>query len=60
MPGQPKKSYTPVPVLPIVDFIDEDEVDTLIERHFRTGMSKFELGQFLIMLGCKVNLTKFG
>ncbi len=47
-PGQLVKFYTPVPVLSIVDPFDEEEVDGLIDRHFRIGMSKFELGQFLI------------
>ncbi len=30
-PSQPAKYYTPVPMLPIVDFLDDEEVDTLIE-----------------------------
>ncbi len=58
-PGQPKKFYVPLPLLPTVEFMDEEEVDALIEHHFKMGMSKFELGQFLITLGCKVNLTNF-
>ncbi len=58
--GQPSKFYAPVLVLPIVDFMSNEEVDALIERHFQTGMSRFEFGQFLIQLGCRVNLTKFG
>ncbi len=49
-----------MPVLPIVDFLENEEVDILIEHHFQNGMSKFELGQFLIMLGCQVDLSKFG
>ncbi len=59
-PGQPKKFYAPLPLLPIVESMDEEEVDALITHHFKMGMSKFELGQFLITLGCKVDLTKFG
>ncbi len=31
----------------------------MIDRHFKLGMSKFELGQFLIALGCEVDLSKF-
>ncbi len=58
-PGQLKKFYAPLPVLPTMESMDEEEVDALIQHHFKTGMSKFELGQFLIMLGCKVDLTKF-
>ncbi len=59
-PGQPSKFYAPVLILPIAEVMDDDEVDALIERYFQLGISRFELGQFLIMLGCKVNLTKFG
>ncbi len=59
-PGQLKKFYAPLPLLPTVESMDEEEVDTLIECHFKMGMSKFELGQFLITVGCKVDLTKFG
>ncbi len=58
--GQPKKFHVPLPVLPTMEVMDEEEVDALIECHFKTGMSKFKLGQFLITLGCKVDLTKFG
>ncbi len=43
-PGQPSKFYALVPVLPIVDFMDDEGVDALIEEHFQTGMSRFELG----------------
>ncbi len=49
----------PLPLLPTVEAMDGEEVDALIAWHFKTGMSKFELGQFLITLGCKVDLTKF-
>ncbi len=59
-PSQLAKFYAPVPVLPIVDPFDEEEVGILIDRHFRIGMSEFELGQFLIKLRCNVDLTKFG
>ncbi len=30
---------------------DEEDVDAMIYKHFKLGMSKFELGQFLITLG---------
>ncbi len=58
--GQPKKFYAPLPLLLTVESMDEEEVDALIIQHFKTGMSKFELGQFLISLRCEVDLTKFG
>ncbi len=51
-PGQLKKFYAPLPLLPTVEAMDE-------ERHFKVGMSKFKLGQFLILLRCEVDLTKF-
>ncbi len=57
--GQPKKFYVPLPLLPTVESMDEEEVDALISWHFKTGMSKFGLGQFLISLRCEVDLTKF-
>ncbi len=58
--GQPKKFCMPLLLLPTVEAMDEEEVDALIARHFKTGMSKFELGQFLISLRYEVNLTNFG
>ncbi len=58
--GQPKKFYAPLLLLPTVESMDEEEVDALIIRHFKTAMSKFELGQFLISLRSEVDLTKFG
>ncbi len=39
--------------------LEHDELDALLRHHFKYGMSRFELGQFLIQLGCKVDLTKF-
>ncbi len=50
----------PFPLLPTMEAMDEEEVDALSAWHFKTGMSKFKLGQVLIMLGCKVDLTKLG
>ncbi len=44
----------------MVDGHDHEELDALFKKHFKYGMSRFELGQFLIRLGCKVDLTKFG
>ncbi len=58
--GQPKKFYASLPLLATVLAYDEEDVDTMIYRHFKLGMSKFELGQFLITLGCDVDLTKIG
>ncbi len=58
--GQPKKFYAPLLLLMTVEAMDEEEVDALIHLHFKTGTSKFELGQFLISLRCEVDLTKFG
>ncbi len=59
-PGQPKKFYALLPLLPTVLAHDEEDVDAMIDRHFKLGMSKFELDQFLIALGCEVDLSKFG
>ncbi len=59
-PGQLKKFYAPLPLLTTVLAYDKEDVDTMIYRHFKLGMSKFELGQFLIALRCDVDLSKIG
>ncbi len=58
--GQPKKFFTLLPLLVTVLAHSEEDVDTMVFRHFKLGMSKFELGQFLITLGCDVDLRKIG
>ncbi len=58
--GQPKKLYTLLPLLATVLAYREEDVDAMIFWHFKLGMSKFELGQFLITLGCDVDLSKVG
>ncbi len=58
--GQPKKFYAPLPLLTMVLAHDEEDVDAMVYRHFKLGMSKFELGQFLITLRCDVDLSKIG
>ncbi len=58
--GQLKKFYASLPLLAMVLAYDEEDVDAMIYRHFKLGMSKFKLGQFLITLGCDVDLTKIG
>ncbi len=57
--GQPTKFYAPAPLLETVGDLDYDELDALMKWHFKLGMSWYELGQFLIQLGCPVDLTKF-
>ncbi len=58
--GQPKKFYALLPLLTMLVFYAEEDVDAMIFQHFKLGMSKFELGQFLITLGGEVDLTKVG
>ncbi len=58
--GQPKKFYAPLPLLTMLVLHAEEDVDAMIFRHFKLGMSKFELGQFLIMAGGDVDMTKVG
>ncbi len=58
-PNQLLKFYVPVPILSTVEGLDHNKLDTLFKHHFKYGMSRFELDQFLIQLSCKVDLTKF-
>ncbi len=58
--GQPKKFYALLPQLTMVVLNAEEDVDAMIFWHFKLGMSKFELGQFLITLGADVDLSKIG
>ncbi len=47
-PNQLSKFYTPVLILSMVEEYNHEELDPLFKRHFKYGMSQFELGQFLI------------
>ncbi|MCP4545437.1 MAG: hypothetical protein GY835_03085, partial [bacterium] len=40
-------------------FADED-VDAMFRRHFKLGMPRLELGQYLIAHGAQVDMTKVG
>ncbi|MCP4539772.1 MAG: hypothetical protein GY832_21755, partial [Chloroflexi bacterium] len=56
--GQPRKFYAPLPQLTmLVRYADED-VDAMVDRHFKLGMPRLELGQYLIGVGGDVDLTK--
>ncbi len=43
----------------LVLYADED-VDAMINRHFKLGMPRLELGQYMIGVGGDVDLTKVG
>ncbi|MCP4541974.1 MAG: hypothetical protein GY832_33005, partial [Chloroflexi bacterium] len=58
--GQPRKFYAPLPQLTtLVRYADED-VDSMVDRHFKLGMPRLELGQYMIGVGGDVDLTKVG
>ncbi len=58
--GQPNKFYAPLlQLMTLVLYADED-VDSMINRHFKLGMPRLELGQYLIANEAKVDLTKEG
>ncbi len=58
--GQPKKFYVPLPrLMTLVHYADED-VDAMVNRHFKLGMPRLELGQYIIGVGGDVDLTKVG
>ncbi|MCP4547104.1 MAG: hypothetical protein GY835_11615 [bacterium] len=58
--GQPKKFYAPLLMLTTLVLYTDEDVDAMIFRHFKLGMSRFELGQYLITLGGDVDMTKVG
>ncbi len=58
--GQPKKFYAPLPLLTTLVLYAEEDVDAMIFQHFKLGMSRFELGQYLITMGADVDMTKVG
>ncbi len=58
--GQPKKFYALLLMLTTLVLYAEEDVDAMIFWHFKLGMSRFELGQYLITLGGDVDMTKVG
>ncbi|MCP4544725.1 MAG: hypothetical protein GY832_47100, partial [Chloroflexi bacterium] len=60
MTGQPKKFYVPLLQLPTLVLYADEDVDAMINRHFKLGMPRLELGQYSIGMGGDVELTKVG
>ncbi len=60
MAGQPRKFYTPLPQLTTLVLFADEEVDAMIHRHFKLGMPRLELGQYMIAHGAEVDMSKVG
>ncbi len=58
--GQPKKFYAMLPQLPMLVLFADEDVDAMVSRHFKLGMPRLELGQYLISHGAEVDLSKEG
>ncbi len=58
--GQPRKFYAPLPQLSMLVLYADEDVDAMISRHFKVGMPRLELGQFMIAHGADVDLSKVG
>ncbi len=57
---QPRKFYAPLPQLTILVLFADEDVDAMIFRHFKLGMPRLELGQYLIGVGGDVDMSKVG
>ncbi len=58
--GQPTKFYVPLPRLPTLKLYADEDVDSMVKRHFKLGMPRLELGQYMIGVGGDVDLNKVG
>ncbi|MCP4545849.1 MAG: hypothetical protein GY835_05205, partial [bacterium] len=58
--GQPRKFYAPLPQLDMLVLFADEDVDTMINWHFKVGMPRLELGQFMIAHGADVDMSKVG
>ncbi|MCP4548085.1 MAG: hypothetical protein GY835_16600 [bacterium] len=59
-PRQPRKYYAPLPQLETLVLFADEDVDAMFRRHFKLGMPRLELGQYLITQGAQVDMTKVG
>ncbi len=59
-PGQPQKFYAALPQLATLVLVADDDVDAMFGRHFKLGMPRLELGQYLIAHGAQVDMSKEG
>ncbi len=59
-PGQPRKFYATLPQLTTLVLYADEDVDAMFFRHFKLGMARLELGQFIITMGGDVDMTKVG
>ncbi|MCP4549733.1 MAG: hypothetical protein GY835_25025, partial [bacterium] len=58
--GQPRKFYAPLPQQSTLVLFADEDVDAMIRRHFKLGMPRLELGQFMIAHGADVDMSKVG
>ncbi len=58
--GQPRKFYAPLPQLTMLVLYADEDVDAMFFRHFKLGMPRLELGQFIIAMGGDVDMSKVG
>ncbi len=58
--GQPRKFYTPLPQLTMLVLYANEDVDVMIFQHFKLGMPRLELGQYLITTGADMDMSKVG
>ncbi|MCP4544095.1 MAG: hypothetical protein GY832_43850 [Chloroflexi bacterium] len=58
--GQPRKFYAPLPQLTTLVLYADEDVNAMVNRHFKLGMPRLELGQYLISVAGDVDLTKVG
>ncbi|MCP4549215.1 MAG: hypothetical protein GY835_22405, partial [bacterium] len=59
-PGQPQKFYASLPQLTTLVLFADEDVDAMVGRHFKLGMPRLELGQYLIAHGAQVDMSKEG
>ncbi len=58
--GQPRKFYALLPQLTTLVLYTDEDVDAMIFRHFKLGMPRLELGQYLIASGADMDMSKVG
>ncbi|MCP4549659.1 MAG: hypothetical protein GY835_24655, partial [bacterium] len=59
-PGQPQKFYAALPQLATLVLFADEDVDAMFCWHFKLGMPRLELGQYLIAHGAQVDMSKEG
>ncbi len=60
MVGQPRKFYVLLHQLMMLVLFADEDVDAMVFRHFKVGMPRLKLGQYLISVGGDMDMTKVG